>query len=900
MSDQLKVSLRLYRALAHAFPHEFQVLYGEDLERAGADAAPDIWRRHGVWGLVRLLADIALRLPAEYLSELRADTKYALRMLAKSPGFTAVAVISLALGLGVCSFFYSAFTALVFHPLPGVRDPQTLAAIDIPVPYPYYKRYRDQLGIEAAAFSSRVPFSIAPAGGTSAKSERISGDLVSPDYFSVLGLRPVIGRFFRPDTEKPGTRPVIVVSERFWRTHLHSDPQAAGMNLRLNGQAVTILGVAPPSFLGIWPMTAADVFVPATSGESIAPELAGGALERRDTNAWHVVLRMPASIPRSKLAASLDVITRHLDDENPRQARDHKSRHLQLISVNGYEQASPEETGVAYIFVGILFGLILSLACTNLANLLLARSTARRKEIAVRLSVGAGRFRLVRQLLTESVILSLAGGLAGFAMSYWLASVVWSRSFAIQVADANLRPDLHVLLVALAIAFLTGVGFGIAPALHITRTDVAATLKEGSFAPLRGYRRFGIRNLFVAYQVAASLALLFVAGFIVLGFAKVSQVNLGFDTTRLALFQLDPAHDGYSPGATAQLYKQISERLSRNPAIQGVTFAESVPFLSVLGASPKFHFYIAGVPGSKLLRDADRERVGARYFSTLGIAPLRGREFTDVDESAASGAIPAILNQTGASEFFGQDGPVGRTFHDDNATYTVVGVVPDQKSALVSAKPPAVVFVPFGASNSAAPRMDADLTPAGPLLPNDTLIVRGKPGSNVVETVTGEIASLDARVTVFNVSTVTDRVHQVNTNVETSSAIYGSIGLFGLILSCIGLAGVTAYAVARRSKEIGIRVALGARRGQILALVMKEGSILVIAGSVLGYFGAWAISRALSAITHEVGDAFSSSAHDPLLLIGAPLLLASLALLACYVPARRSSRIDPLAALREQ
>jgi macrolide transport system ATP-binding/permease protein len=900
MSEKVKLSLRLYRALARAFPHEFQMLYGEDLERAGADAAPEVWQRHGVWGLIRLLADIALRLPGEYLSELRADTKYALRMLAKSPGFTAVAVISLALGIGVCSFFYSAFSALIFHPLAGVRDPKKLAAIDAPVPYLYYKRYRDQSGLEAAAFSSPVPFSVAAAGGTSAKSERISGDLVSPDYFAVLGLRPTLGRFFRPDTEKPGTRPVIVVSDRFWRTHLHSDPQAVGTNLRLNGQAVTILGVAPDKFLGIWPMTAADVFVPTTSGQAIAPELAGDALERPDIDAWHVVLRTPVSVPQSKVVASLDVLTRRLDDENLQASRDHNSRHLHLISVNGYEAASREDTAVAYIFIGILFGLILSLACTNLANLLLARSTARRKEIAVRLSVGAGRFRLVRQLLTESVTLSLAGGIAGFAFSYWLASVVWARNFATQVADANLRPDLHVLLVALGVAFLTGVGFGIAPALHITHTDVAATLKEGSFAPLRGYRRFGIRNLFVAYQVAASLALLLLAGFIVLGFAKVSQVNLGFDTTRLALFQLDPAHDGYSARATADLYKQLSERLLRNPAVQGVTFAEGVPFVSLFGALPQFHFYVASENGNRLLRDADRQRVGTGYFSTLGIAPLRGREFIDSDQSAASGAIPAILNQTGANEFFGDDGPIGRTLHDDKTTYTVIGVVPDQKAALISAKPPAVVFVPFGVSNSAAGPASIDAGAAGAAAQNDTLIVRGKPGSNIIEAVTGQIASIDPRLTVFNVSTVADRLHQVNTTVETSSSIYGGIGLFGMILSCIGLAGVTSYGVARRGKEIGIRVALGARRSQILGLVMKEGAILVTAGSVLGYLGAWAISRALAAITHEVADAFASSAHDPRLLIGAPLLLASLALLACYLPARRSSRIDPLAALREQ
>jgi predicted permease len=816
------------------------------------------------------------------------DVRQSLRLLFQSPAFTVAALAALALGIGANTAVFSIANAVLLKPIPAPRaDRMVQFMIDYgPISVPggsprgfYF--WREQSGVVRDVSALRLELLNLTGRG---EPRQLATARVSAGFFQLFGAAPSEGRLFTSDEDRPGGPRVAVLSHELWISRFGGDRAIIGRTITLSGEPYAVVGVLRPAFNSEQFDQRPDIWIP----YQMDPASTDGSCYCR------VLAQLQPGVTLASANAQLKVASLALRRQDPGTAR----------SKVGFSVVSLRDAMVGDVrpLLWILLGavaFVLLIACTNVANLALVRASARRRDIAVRAALGASRGRLIRQLLTESVILSLAGGIAGFAMSYWLASVVWTRNFATQVADANLRPDLHVLLVALGVAFLTGVGFGIAPALHITRTDVAATLKEGSFAPLRGYRRFGIRNLFVAYQVAASLALLFVAGFIVLGFAKVSQVNLGFDTTRLALFQLDPAHDGYSTRATADLYKQLPERLLRNPAVQGVTFAESVPFIAVFGALPKFHFYIAGEQG-KLLRDADRQRVGARYFSTLGIAPLRGREFTDLDQSAASGAVPAILTQTGANEFFGQDGPIGRTFHDDNTTYTVVGVVPDQKSALVSAKLPAVVFVPFGASGFAAGGADVDLGSASAPPQSDTLIVRGKPGSNIIETVTSEIASLDPRLTVFNVSTVADRLHQVNTTVETSGSIYGGIGLFGLILSCIGLAGVTAYAVARRSKEIGIRVALGARRSQILGLVMKEGAILVLAGSVFGYFAAWAISHALSAITHEVADAFGSSAHDPRLLIGAPVLLAALALLACYLPARRAARIDPLTSLREQ
>jgi macrolide transport system ATP-binding/permease protein len=884
VNPMVKLCLRLYRTLARAFPHEFQMLYGEDLERMGEDAAPEIWRRHGALGLLRLLADIALRLPAEYLSELRGDVRFALRMLAKSPGFTAVGVISLALGIGVCSFFFNAFAVATFLPLAGVRDRATLAVLDTLVPYTYFESYRGQHGVAAAAaFTDPVPFSVARDGSKATKSERMFGSLVSPEYFSVLGLQPMQGRFFRADSERPGTDPVVVVSERFWRSHLNSDPHAIGRTLRVNSHPATILGVAPKDFLGVWPVFPADLFVPVTSGASISPELADNA--KPDVS--HVVIRLAHGVKPSAVEAALDVVTQRLDNEKPRPSKMHNERHVHLLSVNGIAPVPAAQRVVLFTFTAVLLGLVLSLACTNLANLLLARSSQRRQEIAIRLSVGAGRFRLVRQLLTESLILSLAGGISGSGLVYWLMTAPPAAKFVTSTPDISVRPDLTVLLFALAVSLIAGVGFGLAPALHITRTDVAAMLKQGALTPLRGYRRFGLRNLLVVYQVAASLTLLLITGWITFGYGRAARIDPCFDTSNLTLYQLDPVHDGYSQAQIEALYRKLPDRLAKLTAVRAVTLADAAPFGEFAPVAPNAHFFASG-PRGEVLRDAIRQRIGIKYFATLGVPLVRGREFDELDRPNTSGGLPVVLNETAARDLFGQDGPLGRALHDDMHSYTVLGVTGDIKSGFMMAKPAPTVFIPLAASPH-----------AGPEEHGATVIVRGA-GLDTINDVRNAIASLDPSLTVFNVGSMSERLDQFNTVVRLASAIYGGIGIFGLILASIGLAGVTAYAVARRRKEIGIRMALGARSSQVLRLVMKEGAVMVAVGSALGFAGAFLVSRALSSLTFQLSQVFDKGAGDLPLLIGAPLLLAALAMLACYLPARRSAGIDPLTALRDE
>jgi predicted permease len=884
MNARVQLCLRLYRALARAYPHEFQMLYGEDLERMGEDAAPEIWRRHGVLGLARLLADIALRLPAEYFSELRGDARYALHMLAKSPGFAAVGILSLMLGIGVCSFFFNAFTATMFQPLPGASDTGALKGLDLPVPYTYFERYREQRQMaDAAAFIDAVPFSVAREGTSAPKSERVFGDLVSPEYFSVLGMQPVQGRFFRADTEKLGTSLVVVVSERFWRSHLNADPQVIGRALRVNGHPATILGVAPKDFLGVWPTLPADLFVPITSGASLAPEMA----ENAKPAACYVVVRLAHGVKPSAVEAALDVVTQRLDAAKPSPNNPRNARHVHFLSVNTLGPMPAAQTAIILTFLGVLLGLVLSLACTNLANLLLARSSQRRQEIAIRLSVGAGRFRLVRQLLTESLILSLAGGIAGTGLAYWFMQTSAASKF-VSSTPVNVQPNLAMLLFTIAISVIAGVGFGLAPALATTRTDVAATLKQGAMTPLRGYRRFGLRNLLVVYQVAGSLTLLLITGYIVFGFGKAARINPGFDTSNLTLYQLDPIHDGYSPQQIEALYQNLPDRLLKLPAVRAVTLADAAPFDELAAVISNAHFSAPG-PRGDILRDAIRQHIGIKYFDTLGVPLMRGRDFGELEEQNSAGALPVILNETAARDFFGQDGPLGRTLRDDRYSYTVVGVVRDIKSGFMMAKPVATIFVPLAAR----------LPKSYPVPLGATIVVRGR-GANTIADVTSAIASLDSRLTLFNVASMDERLDQFNTVVRLAKGLYGGIGVFGLILACIGLAGVTAYAVARRRKEIGIRMALGARGYQVLRLVMKEGTVMVAIGSAMGFAGAFLISRALSSLTFQLDQLFAERTNDPLLLIGAPVLLAGIALLACYLPARRSAHMDPLTALRDE
>ncbi|MGA9624706.1 MAG: ADOP family duplicated permease [Bryobacteraceae bacterium] len=888
MNPRLNICLTLYRRLANAYPHEFRILYGEDLERLGEDAAPEAWRRYGLFGLVRLLADLAVRLPAEYLAEIRQDVVYALRVLAKAPGFTSVAVLSLGFGIGMCCAVMSECRAIV-GPAPGLRDPATLATFFwTQVSYPYFERYRDarQTVAAATAVLGPVPFAVGFTGDKSTRAERVSGHLVSPEYFTTLGVTPAAGRVFGPETEKAGMPPVVVVSDRFWRTHLGADPHAVGRELRLNGSMATIVGIGPKDFLGIWPQAPADLFVPVTCGVSLAPELSGDPLHRSDREIFRVVFRLADGVTLPSAEAALDGMTRNIDQETgARHARDPKGRVVRLMPASTVGYATPEQHKLVDTFNVVLWALVLSLVCANLASLLLARGSQRRGEIAIRLSVGASRVRLVRQFLTESVLLSCAGGLAGILLAYGITHVLSSLPLPSQIPlEFNCQLDFQVLAITLAIALAAGIGFGLAPALSSTRTDIGVTLKEGAQAPLRGYRRLGLRNLFVVGQMAASLMLLLVTWFVALAFLSTARMDTGVDVANLNLVSLDPVRDGYSAERAAALFRELPDELARVNGVRAVALTgNAVPSH---GDATRLSAPAGDGKVGQVQSPAYRERIGANYFATLGVPLVGGREF-DLRDREQDG--PAILSQTAARALFGAGDPIGRRIREGERSYTVVGLARDMRAGFLIARPAAAVFLPLTAEwlgKNGAQRV--------------TVLVRTTAGRDTMAVVRDRMASLHPGLTVFDVHTMQEDLDRLNSLGQWESAIFVILGFFALLLACVGLGGVTAYAVVRRRKEIGIRMALGARARQVQGLVLREGTALVVVGSVLGVSGAFALMRVFSAYSDLLARSFGQWDNNPLLLVGAPLGLAALAMLACYLPARRATKIDPVSALREE
>jgi predicted permease len=895
---------RIYRRLAQAFPHEFKVAYGTEVLQLGEDTIKDIARRHGTSGLIRLIADIAIRVPLEYLSEMRGDMRYALRALRKSPGFALVGIISMGLSIGLTTNVYSSKWALLFRDLPAAANAPNLVMPEKPVSYYYIEQFREEKNLFAgvAAFQIGVPFNVTFQGAENAKQQRIFGQLVSPDYFSVLGVQPQFGRVLSAQLDKPGDSPVVVITDRFWRNHLNSSPAAVGQILRLNGQIATIVGITPKEFAGAFSINPAELFVPTTAPAALAPELANDVLHQRNAKEFLAMMCLATGVTIDSAEAALDAITRRLDDQDPSlPTRTDKARLVTLLPAGTRVPLPRKLRPVLLGFFLLLTGLVMTLACTNLANMLIARGANRRKELAIRLAIGAGRFRLIRQMMAEGILLSLLGGIAGFAIAYVL--MVLSSQFSPTTGvpfETDFSLDWRAALFAFSLALLCGIGFSLAPALQATKADLTPALKEGSALQLPGYRRFGLRNLLMVSQVAASLMLLLLTGFLVIGMEKQSSVQTKFDPHAMVLLSIDPVRDGFSPERAQALFEKLPALLKSAAPSRTIAFAAQPPFSAVdddegrqLTAEDAEHSPRVQLP-------AIEETVGAGYFAALSEPMLAGREFLDRDQriaaagsrtSAPPAVLPVVLNETAARGFFGNASALGKRLRDDQRSYEVVGVVHDLQNGIGIRQ--AVAYLPL------TPR-DFVRAPADGI----TIMVRSDAGAlaekDALAGIRNEIALIDPNLNLFHVQTLSEYLDRSRASTRFAVQTYGGIGVFGLILAAIGLAGITAYSVAQRRKEIAIRTALGASRVQVLRLVLREGLALVVSGTVLGFLGAIAMARILSALTDIFVQAFSIGTGDVRLLVGAPLLLAAVTLLACYLPARSSVKIDPLKALRQE
>lgn len=904
----VELSLRLYRFLAKAFPYEFKNTYGEELVQATEDAIEDIWQCHGVLGLLRLLLDIGIRIPAEYAQELGRDIRYAVRMLASSPGFTAVALVSLSLGICIATSAYSELNGLILRNIFGVAKPDELVAVQAPISYPDYKRYRDRTDLFAGTFAyvAPVPFSISHGGDR----ERIWGHLVTPSYFPALGIHPAFGRFFEEEPEQRRQSPAAVISYRFWQDRLGSDSFVVGKSLRINGHPCTVIGVAPKGFLGASPaLFAADLWLPIQIGARIAPELAGNALERRDLTMFHVVGRLRPGITQGRAEAELDSIAKQIEQDYGDTNREQKQRRVLLIPGGKVLPVRKQDLPFYTEFFMVLGGMVLLIACSNLANMMLARATDRSREIAVRLSLGASRARLIRQLLTESMLVAAGAGMIGFCLSIWVMRGASQMKIPYPTPITyDLNPDWHALLFTFFLTIFAGLGFGLVPAWQATRADLTPALKEGGAIRLRGFRRLSLRNALMLSQVAGSLTLLLITGFLVLGSQTTLDTQVGFDPNNLFLFSLDPIRDGYSPERAAAFFEKLLDHLKTIPGIKAACLTDTVP-LAINGTRGVRFSANPNTQDARMIHSAQKYLVGKDYFETTGIQILQGRPFRKQDEASGSGAVivSEALARAENEELLGGRLEIRNDRVDppwalwpgtlDHRTYLgngpqvfeVVGIAKDVAQGFGIEKPRPAIYFPLRQADYARPGLQGT-----------TLIVLAISGVDIIRAVRNNVADIDANLTTFNARSMAEQIGQTLFAVRVAAWTYGFIGICGLILAAAGLAGVTSYSVAQRTREMGIRMALGVQRRDVLGLVMKEGAILVLVGTAIGLGCAWAAIHLLASVLSTVAKSTAAVNYRAVLLAGAPVLLAGLALLACFLPARKSTRIDPVLALRQE
>jgi predicted permease len=645
-------------------------------------------------------------------------------------------------------------------------------------------------------------------------------------------------------------------------------------------------------------------------GAAVAPELADNILERRDQAVFQVVGRLRPGISVARAQAALDAMKRQMDEEFSDPNRDAQGPRVRLSPAGKLLPMEKKDQSKFTSFFVVLGGMILLIAVANVANMMLARAVARRKEIAVRLALGAGRARLVRQLLTESLLISGGAGVLGFACSALLlhaGSTQDAMGHAMPVT-LILDPDWRVLWFTLAVSVGCALAFGLVPALQATRPDLTVALKEDGNLRVRRFRRLSMRNLLMTGQMAASLTNLLITGFLVVGYGRISNSEAGFNPRNLFLVSLDPLRDGYPASRTVEFIQKLLDRTRALPAVTVATLADTTP-LSMVG-KPFVPFTVDGVDGTKELHGARPFTVEKDYLNALGVPIVLGRGFRKEDE--AEGASAAIVSEKLVKECWQGRNPLGRRIEMGEAGPPRFGIGGTAPARRLPGKPR--IFEVVGVARNV--RDSVNSTPADsaaaiyrpiqpsdyfhPPLPGWTLMVRARPGVDVPAQVLREIAGLDDRVQPFHLRSMTEQIGEFMFPVRVALWTCACIGIFGLVLASVGLAGATAYSVTQRRREIGIRVALGARRSDVLRLVMSEGAVLILIGAILGMAVGGAGLRLLSSHLSVVAQTSRTSTSDPLLLAGPPLLLGALALVACYLPARKSLRIDPAVSLRQE
>ena len=809
---------------------------------------------------------------ARWWTDLLQDLVFAIRTIRRQPGFTAAAVASAALGIGAVSLIYGLVNSALFRPLP-VHEPSRLVSITglsltkgkrgQSMSYPDIVDLRQARSFEGiAAYSSFTPATIA-AGG---EPERLWGAQTSANYFDVVRPTFVTGRGF--DTtggDRPGDAQVVVLSYQLWRSRFNADPAIVGRPIDLNGRPVTVVGVTGPGFRGSERMFYSDFWMPFPADAASRFQDRGGQ--------WALAVgRLRDEASQRTAAAEVEVIASRLRT----QFATNRDRAFHV------ERAGQVNPGFRQMIIGLFLmlllvaALVLLTACANIANLLLARASARRQEIATRLAIGAGRGRLVRQLLTESVLLGLLGGIGGLAIAQFGADRIGRSRIPLPLPlDLTVSLDYRVLLFCVALSILTGVVFGLVPALRATKPDLISPIKQPQSLAAAS-RRFGLRGLLVMSQVAMCMVLLVCAGLFLRSLHAAADIDVGFTQRNLLLMAFDPGLNRYTPAQTRRVLDAMIDSIGAMPGVESVSLTNSVP-LSLEGTQNGF---VAddkiGQPKSSMI--ADIYAVAPGFFDTFGIRFLGGVDFRHGD--AVDDIV--IVNQALVDKAFPRQDAVGRRIQYFGKMIRIAGVVATTKSRSIGEEPRPCLYFPL----------------LRVLRGNDsqtgiTLAVRtaGDPSSYVHAT-RQRMHDIDPALPLFDVRTMETHLSEARYFPRATALLFGLAGLMGLLIATIGLYGVTSFAVARQAKEIGIRIALGATRGRVIGQILKQGLILTIPGSMAGLGMALAVSRAAASLLYGV------SATDAVTFIGVPAFLLAIAALACFVPARRAASLDPMEALR--
>jgi putative ABC transport system permease protein len=801
------------------------------------------------------------------------DLRYGVRMLVKNPTFTVVAIIALALGIGANSAIFSVVNSLLLRPLP-LSDPDRLVQVwesnvklsrtSMPASYPNFADWRDQNHVfEQTVAYSDWSFNLT---GT-AEPERIRSAIVSSAFFATLGIRPLVGRVFVAEEDQKGKDFVAVISQRLWQRRFNADPEIVGKAIDLNGESFNVVGVIAqmPELPGLSDET--EVWAPVSHGY--------GSTNRRG-HYLGVIARLKPEVTREQAQADMDAIAGALAAQYPEANTDHGVRLVPL-----HEQIVGDFKLALLVLLGAVVAVLL-IASANVANMLLARAASRQREIAIRTALGASRLRLVRQLLTESLLLSFIGGALGLLLALWGIDLLVSFSPADLPRVKEVTIDGRVLGFTLAVSLLTGIVFGFVPALQASRPDLNETLKESGRNATGGAARRRARSLLVVAEIALSLVLLVGAGLLMRSFLKLQSVNPGFNPENVLTMQVDLSGPNYQKAAPViAFHNQLLERVRALPGVQSAATRSFVP-IAADASFAYLSFMIAGRPSDPSNRPvAFYNTVSSGFFETMEIPIVQGRSFDEHDVRKAQNVV--IINETLARRFFTDEDPLGKriTLNDENPKEeewaTIVGVVKDTKPRALDSDSVAEMYMPF--DQQAEPFM--------------SLMIRttSKPEA-LAAAVRSEVQALDKTQPIYSIRTLESVLSQSVATPRFRTFLLGVFAAVALILAVVGIYGVMSYSVSQRTHEIGIRMALGAQTGDVLKLVVRHGMALTLTGIVIGLAASFALTRVMA------GLLFGVSATDPLTFAVIAIVLTGVALAACFVPARRAAKVDPMVALR--